>query len=61
MIEQYLEIINKAGGVMLFDEFRSAAQAQGVDIRLWLRAKHSGVLFTWLDAGQVYISTAPRK
>lgn len=61
MFDKYLEILNANGGTMEFPAFVEAAQAAKVDPRLWLRAKHDGVLHTWLTSdGKHMISVNPR-
>lgn len=61
MFDQYLEILNANGGTMEFPAFVEAAQAVRLDARLWLRAKHAGVVYTWLTSdGKHMISVSPR-
>lgn len=60
MFDQYVAILNANGGTMEFSAFVEAAQAARVDARLWLRAKHAGVVFTWLTSdGKHMISVSP--
>ena len=61
MGDKYVAILNSAGGTMTFPAFVAACQSQGVDARLWLRAKHEGKLFSWLDGkGGHVLSVSPR-
>lgn len=61
MEQKYTEILNANGGTMTFELFVSACQQQGVDARLWVRAKHHGTVFTWITSEGVHmISTSPQ-
>lgn len=55
MADTYVAILNQNGGTMEFGAFKAAAQAQGVDVRLWLRAKHAGKLFTMITPEGVHM------
>ncbi len=61
MDDQYISVINAAGGTMEFSAFVDACRAAKIDPRLWVRVKHAGKLFTWIDASGVHhISTSPQ-
>ena len=60
MDKVYVEVLNANGGTMKFDDFVKAVREAGSDAKLWLRAKHAGKLFSWIDAGVHYISTSPQ-
>jgi hypothetical protein len=60
MDKQYVEVLNGAGGVLTFAEFVSRCRDKNIDARLWLRVKHTGALFTWIENGVHYISTSPQ-
>jgi len=49
-----------AEGAMSFVEFIVQARAANLPAGLWLRAKHQGKLFSWLDAsGNHWVSRNP--
>jgi len=61
MGDQYVSILNQNGGTMEFGAFVNACRAVNVDPRLWVRVKHQGKLFTWIDGNGVHhISTSPQ-
>jgi hypothetical protein len=62
MAEAYVSILKEAGGKMAFPDFVAACHQRGIDGRLWLRAKHAGVLFSYFENGVHVLSlTSPVK
>ena len=57
---EYARIISAAGGEMSFAQFVEECRAEKIDARLWLRAKHAGKLFSWIDGeGTLRVSVSP--
>lgn len=47
-------------GAITFADFVTACRAINAPAGLWLRVKHEGKLFTWLENGVLYISKQPK-
>lgn len=48
-MEQLVELLPQSGS-MAFADFMSAVRTNGLRGELWLRAKHRGLLHTFIDA-----------
>jgi hypothetical protein len=50
-MEKFLEVLQANDGDMPFDAFVAAVRAEGGRPELWLRAKHQGVVETYIADG----------
>lgn len=55
LFEKFVTVVLNAGGTMLFDEMVQQVRVQGGRPELWLRAKHAGVIETYLENRQHWV------
>lgn len=50
-MEGLAQVVADAGGAMEFSAFVAEARSRGLDARLWLQAKHRGIITTAIEDG----------